>query len=115
VEEPVLIGRHCQIGEGARISNSCIDNYTIIGEGTVIEDSAIMDRVRIGEEAEIKASIVGRHTTINSTRTQSTRISGTSVVGDDVWIEAGSTLDKAKIFPHLKLVKGEYNGEIRKT
>jgi len=115
VEEPVLIGRHCQIGEGARISNSCIDNYTIIGEGTVIEDSAIMDRVRIGEEAEIKASIVGRHTTINSTRTQSTRISGTSVVGDDVWIEAGSTLDKAKIFPHLKLAKGEYNGEIRKT
>ncbi|MBS7644676.1 MAG: NDP-sugar synthase [Candidatus Bathyarchaeia archaeon] len=115
VEEPVLIGRHCQIGEGVKISNSCIDNYTIIGEGAVIRDSAIMDRVRIGEGAEVSDSIIGRHTTVNSTHIQPTRISSVSAVGDDVQVDAGSILEKARIYPHLRLTRGEYRGEIRKT
>ncbi|MGC8961886.1 MAG: sugar phosphate nucleotidyltransferase, partial [Candidatus Bathyarchaeia archaeon] len=115
VEEPVLIGRHCRIGEGAKISNSCIDNYTIIGEGAVIRDSAIMDRARIGENAEILESIIGRHVTINSTHIRSTHTSSVSVIGDDVWIDAGSILEKARIYPHLRLIRGEYRGEIKKT
>jgi len=52
VEGAVLIGRHCRIGDGARILDSCIDNYTQIGKNAVIEKSAIMDRVIIGENAE---------------------------------------------------------------
>lgn len=111
VKEPVLIGRHCQIGEGVRISNSCIDNYTIIGRDTVIKDAAIMDRVRIGEGAEITRSIIGRHTTVESTPINPTRISSISVIGDDVWIDAGCTLKSAKIPPHLKLKEGVYEIE----
>lgn len=112
LEEPVLIGRHCQIEEGVRISNSCIDNYTIIRRGTVIKDSAVMDRVLVGENAEITSSIIGRHTTIGSTSARRTNISSISVTGDNVWIDAGCLLKNAKIYPHLKLQENAYEGEI---
>ncbi|MEM2882391.1 MAG: NDP-sugar synthase [Candidatus Bathyarchaeia archaeon] len=112
VEGPVLIGRHCQIEEGVRISNSCIDNYTRIGRGTVIENSAIMDRVRIGDNANIDGSIVGRHATIDSSSSKPTRIHSLSVVGDNVWIDAGCVLMGARIYPHLRLRESDYEGEI---
>ena len=112
VEEPVLIGRHCHIEEGVKISNSCIDNYTRIGRDTVIEDSAIMDRVRIGEGASVRGSIIGRHATVRSTRRKPTSISQLSVVGDDVWIEEGSALVGARVYPHLRLEEGVYKGVI---
>jgi NDP-sugar pyrophosphorylase family protein len=60
IEGAVLIGRHCQIEDGARITNSCIGNFTRIGKNAIIENSAIMDRVIIGERANITNSIIGR-------------------------------------------------------
>ena len=112
VEEPALIGRHCQIGEGARISNSCIDNYTRIGDGAVIEDSAVMDRTYIGEGALVKGSIIGRHAVVESTRRRPTSIVRLSVVGDDVWVGEGSTLTGARVYPHLRLEEGVYEGVV---
>ena len=112
LEEPVLIGRHCQIEEGVKISNSCIDNYTRIGKGAFIKDSAIMDRVYIGENAEINKSIIGRHTTIMSNNRKQTIITNISVVADNVYINAGCTLNGAKVYPHLKLSGNMYEGEI---
>lgn len=100
VEGPVLIGRHCKISDGARIVNSCIDNYTKIGRGVVVENSAIMDRVIIGENAAVKESIVGRHVTVNSSPKRPTRISKVSVVADDVIIESGCQMEATKIYPH---------------
>ena len=113
VEEPVLIGRHSRVEEGVRISNSSIDNFVKIGRDTIIEGSAIMDRVNIGEHAEIRKSIVGRHTVIESTATKPTSISAVSVVGDDSRIAAGCVLKRARIWPHVKLAEGFYEGEIR--
>ncbi|MGQ9530204.1 MAG: sugar phosphate nucleotidyltransferase [Candidatus Bathycorpusculaceae bacterium] len=107
VEGAVLIGRHCQISDGARIVNSCIDNYTKIGEGVVIENSAVMDRVIIGEKAEIKESIIGRHVTILSSVRKQTKIDAVSVVADDVTIAEGCKLTATKIYPH-QLVRGEF-------
>ena len=66
VEGAVLIGRHCEIEDGARIVNSCIDNFTRIGKNAVIANSAVMDRVIIGDNAEIYDSIIGRHVVVNS-------------------------------------------------
>lgn len=112
VEGAVLIGRHCEISDGARIANSCIDNYTRIGRNVVIEGSAIMDRSIIGDNAEIKNSIIGRHTIINSNFTERTRIHDTSVVADDVIIEAGCELISTKIYPHKHLSKQSLNSKI---
>ncbi|MGB9676961.1 MAG: sugar phosphate nucleotidyltransferase, partial [Candidatus Bathyarchaeales archaeon] len=107
VEGNVLIGRHCQISDGARIVNSCIDNYTKIGKNVVIENSAVMDRVIIEEKAEIRESIIGRHVTVRSSPRKQTKIDAVSVVSDDVIIAEGCALSSTKIYPH-QYVRGEF-------
>lgn len=104
VEGAVLIGRHCEIGDGSRIVNSCIDNYTRIGRGVIIENSAVMDRTIIGDGAEIKDSIIGRHVTVKSSFKKPTKIWAISVVADDVTIEEGSILKATKVYPHQHVV-----------
>ena len=111
IEGAVLIGRHCQIDEGVRIANSCIDNFTRIGKGAQIENSAILDRVIIGEKAEIRDSVIGRHVTIRSNGRKKTRIDSVSVVADDVTIEEGCTLTSTKIYPHQS-VRGNFLNQI---
>ncbi|MGQ9550821.1 MAG: sugar phosphate nucleotidyltransferase [Candidatus Bathycorpusculaceae bacterium] len=111
VEGAVLIGRHCQIGDGSRIVNSCIDNYTQIGRDTLIENSAIMDRAIIRDSAEIKESIIGRHVTILSNKRKQTRIEAFSVIADNVTVGEGSKLSGTKIYPH-HYIKGEFKNRI---
>jgi NDP-sugar pyrophosphorylase family protein len=110
IEGAVLIGRHCQIDNGVRIANSCIDNFTRIGRGATIENSAILDRVIIGEKAEVQNSIVGRHATILSSGRKQTKINSVSVIADDVTIEEGCTLTATKIYPHQH-VRGEFKNQ----
>jgi NDP-sugar pyrophosphorylase family protein len=111
IEGAVLIGRHCQIEDGARIVNSCIDNFTRIKKGATIENSAILDRVIIGEKAEVRDSIIGRHSTILSNGRKQTKINSVSVIADDVKIEEGCTLTATKIYPHQQ-VRGEFQNQI---
>jgi NDP-sugar pyrophosphorylase family protein len=111
IEGAVLIGRHCQIEDGARIVNSCIDNFTRIGKDATIENSAILDRVIIGEKAEVLNSIVGRHATILSNGRKQTKINSISVIADDVTIEDGCILEATKIYPH-QTVRGEFQNQI---
>jgi NDP-sugar pyrophosphorylase family protein len=110
VEGAVLVGRHCKIGDGARIVDSCIDNYTQIGKNAVIEKSAIMDRVIIGENAEIKDSIIGRHVTVLSNSKKPTKIHRVSVVADDVTLAEGCRLTATKIYPH-QYVRGQFKDQ----
>jgi NDP-sugar pyrophosphorylase family protein len=110
IEGAVLIGRHCRIADGVRITNSCIDNYTQIGKGAIIEDSAIMDRVIIEEKAEIKQSIIGRHVTVLSTSRKQTKIGRVSVVADDVTIAEGCKMTATKVYPH-QYVRGEFEDQ----
>ncbi len=110
LEGAVLIGRHCQIEDGARIVNSCIDNFTHIGKNALVVNSAIMDRVIIGDHAEVYDSIIGRHVVVNSSANDRTKITDTSVVADDVTIEEGCTLSASKVFPHQK-IRGEFQNQ----
>jgi len=105
----VLIGRHCQIGDGTKIVDSCIDNYTKIGRSVTIERSAIMDRVTIEDGVEIRESIVGRHATINSSAANPTRIDVTSVLADDASTEAGCQLTATRVYPHVHVPQGNYS------
>jgi len=111
IEGAVLIGRHCQIDDGVRIANSCIDNFTRIGKGATIENSAILDRVIIGEKAEVRDSIIGRHATILSSGRKQTKINSVSVIADDVTLEEGCSLTATKIYPHQH-VRGEFQNQI---
>ena len=107
IEGSVLIGRHCQIEEGARIVNSCIDDFTRIGKNAVVINSAVMDRVIIGDNAEIYDSIVGRHVAVNSSCHKPTKITAISVIADDVILEEGCSLAATKIYPH-QTISGEF-------
>ena len=111
IEGAVLIGRHCQIEDGVKIVNSCIDNFTRIGRGATIENSAVLDRAIIGEKAEIQDSIIGRHTTILSDGRKQTKINSVSVIADDVTIEEGCSLTETRIYPHQR-VRGEFQHQI---
>jgi len=103
LEGAVLIGRHCQIGEGSVIRDSVIDNFTIIGKNVSIEGSAILDRSIVHDNATISKSIIGRHVIVNSSPTKPTSIEDLCVIGDDTIIEEGIKLKAAKIYPHSKL------------
>jgi NDP-sugar pyrophosphorylase family protein len=110
IEGAVLIGRHCQIEDGARLVDSCIDNFTRIGKNAVVMNSAVMDRVIIGDEAEVHDSIIGRHVVVNSSQCKPTKISAVSVIADDVTIEEGCTLTASKVYPHQR-VRGEFQNQ----
>ena len=110
LEGAVLIGRHCQIEDGARIVDSCIDNFTRIGKNAVVINSAVMDRVIIGEYAEVHDSIIGRHVVVNSSQRKPTKISAVSVVADDVKLEEGCMLSASKIYPH-QTIQGEFQNQ----
>ncbi len=110
-EPPVIIGKHCQISDGVRISRSCIDDYTHIGNGSVIEDSAVMDRAVIGEEAEIKYSIIGRCAKINSTKEKQTKISSFSAIGNNATVEAGCESVSSIVKPEGTMLAGEHLNE----
>jgi NDP-sugar pyrophosphorylase family protein len=110
LEGAVLIGRHCQIEDGARIVNSCIDNYTRIGKNAVVTNSAIMDRVIIGENTEVYDSIIGRHVVVNSNAQNPTKIAAVSVIADDVTLEEGCSLTSTKVYPHQR-IRGEFQNQ----
>ncbi len=110
IEGAVLIGRHCQIDDGVRIVDSCIDNFTRIGKDAIIENSAVLDRVIIGEKAEISDSIIGRHATILSDGQKQTKIHSVSVIADDVIIEEGCSLTATRIYPHQR-VRGDFQNQ----
>jgi NDP-sugar pyrophosphorylase family protein len=110
IEGAVLIGRHCQIEDGAHIVNSCIDNFTRIGKNAVIVNSAVMDRAIIGDNCEVYDSIIGRHVVVNSSCSKPTKISAVSVIADDVTLEEGCSLTATKVFPH-QYIRGEFQNQ----
>ena len=110
IEGSVLIGRHCQIEDGARIVDSCVDNFTRIGKNAVVANSSVMDRVIIGDNAEVYDSIIGRHVAVNSSSHCPTKIMAVSVVADDVKLEEGCSLSASKIYPH-QTISGEFQNQ----
>jgi NDP-sugar pyrophosphorylase family protein len=110
IEGAVLIGRHCQIEDGARIVNSCIDNFTRIGKNAVITNSAIMDRVIIDDDAEVYDSIIGRHVAVHSSYHRPTKVTAVSVIADDVTLEEGCSLATTKVYPHQR-IRGEFQNQ----
>lgn len=104
----VLIGRHCVIEDGARITNSYIDNYCTIGRDSIIENSAVIYRSIIGDGAIIRDSIIGRQVTINSTLESPSTVEGVSVIADDVSLASGCKLYNSRVYPHLNLPEGRF-------
>jgi len=110
LEGAVIIGRHCEIDDGVRIVDSCIDNFTRIGKNALVVNSAVMDRAIIGEHAEVHESIVGRHVVVGSSQLCQTKVSAVSVIADDVKLEEGCILSGSKVYPH-QTIRGEFQNQ----
>jgi len=110
IEGAVLIGRHCEIDDGARIVDSCIDNFTRIGKNALVVNSSVMDRVIIGEHAEVYDSIIGRHVVVSSSQRRPTKVTAVSVIADDVKLEEGCTVAASKIYPH-QTIRGQFQNQ----
>ena len=110
LEGAVLIGRHCEIDDGVRIVDSCIDNFTRIGKNALVVNSAVMDRAIIGEHAEVHESIIGRHVVVGSSQRYQTKVSAVSVIADDVNLEEGCILSGSKVYPH-QTIRGEFQNQ----
>jgi NDP-sugar pyrophosphorylase family protein len=104
--DPVLIGRHCRIGDGSVIKSSSIDNFSIIGENVEIENSAVLDRSIIEDASRISNSIIGRHVVVKSSKTAPSRISKTSVIGDACTLGEGCEIIGSQIYPHKQIYDG---------
>jgi NDP-sugar pyrophosphorylase family protein len=104
--DPVLIGRHCRIGDGTTINSSSIDNFTIIGENVEIESSAVLDRSIIENGTRISDSIIGRHVVVKSSKISPSRISKTSVIGDGCTLGEGCQIIGSQIYPHKRIYDG---------
>jgi mannose-1-phosphate guanylyltransferase/phosphomannomutase len=60
----IIIGKNCSIGEGVKITNSCIGNNCIIEENSIITNSILWDGVHIGASCELRENIVGKESYI---------------------------------------------------
>jgi len=103
IDGTALIGRHTRIGDYSKISDSNIDNFGILGEHVNVERSAIMDAAKIGDYAYVSDSILGRKTSVESTRENPTKIESTSVIGNNVHILKGCRLIRTKVDPGLTI------------
>lgn len=103
IEGAALIGRHTRIGYHAKIADSNIDNFCILGEHVTVENSAIMDATIMEGFTSVSRSIVGRNVKIKSTREHPTKIDSVSVVGNDVVIREGCSLNSTRVYPGLTI------------
>lgn len=95
----VFIGRESVIGDCAIIRYSNLEKYSKIGENASIDHSYLSSYCDIGPSALLRECALGLGVEVNSSETLPTHINGRSVIGPGVLVPAGTTLDKAMIFP----------------
>jgi NDP-sugar pyrophosphorylase family protein len=72
-----------------------------------------MDRVVVGDDVQVRESVIGRHSTVESSVAKATMIIG-SVLADDVTVSAGCTLRTVRIYPHRRVTEQQLEGVILK-
>lgn len=65
-EGGIIIGKNCSIGEGVKITNSCIGNNCIIEENSSITNSILWDGVHISNSCELRENVIGKESYIKN-------------------------------------------------
>ena len=92
IDGNVRLGRYVEVGVGARLADSNIDDGVEIGAQARVHGSALRDGARIGESAVLESAYVGTMCDIDSSPGHPTHIGGGVGLGDEVRIEAGIQL-----------------------
>lgn len=101
---PAYIGREAKIKAGVFINGPvCVGNFSVVDENTKISNSVIWTYSYIGENSRLRQAIVCRHVTVKN----NCLLEEGSVIGDEVSIGAGSTIDSGvKIWPDKDIEPG---------
>ncbi|HSO93878.1 MAG TPA: sugar phosphate nucleotidyltransferase, partial [Candidatus Dormibacteraeota bacterium] len=101
---PAYIGQECKIKRGVFINGPvCVGNFSVVDENTKISNSIIWSYSYIGENSRLRQSIVCRHATIKN----NSLLEEGAVIGDDVVVGEGSTIDAGvKIWPDKQIEPG---------
>lgn len=101
---PVLIGRNCRIRQDARLTDS-----TVVGDNCIVEEGASLERAilwgntYVGRKARVFGSALCRNVTLQS----HTTVAEGAVVGDNVFVGRGASLQPdVKVWPHKNVEPG---------
>jgi len=81
------------VGEGAEVEHSVLMAGSVVEGGAVVRDSVVLPGARIADGAVVDGSIIGARARIGP----AARLAGLTVVGDDVEVAGGTTLDGARV------------------
>ena len=87
------VGHGATVAADAVIVRSVIGDGCVIGSGTHLTDAVLLPGVKVGARSIVKQSIVGSDVTIGA----DTEISGVSVIGDGVTVEATTVLNGERV------------------
>src|SRR5438105_9025326 len=104
LQGPAYIGREAKLKPGVFINGPvCVGNFSVIDENTKVSNSVIWSYSYIGENSRLRQAIVCRHVTIKN----NTLLEEGAVIGDEVSIGEGSTIDSGvKIWPDKEIEPG---------
>ena len=104
IGDNVRLGRYVELGPGASIRDSNIDDGVDIGPGVTIERSAIRDGAIIGPAARISRAYLGSMAEVRSSADHPTSLSDNVAVGDEAVVKEGASLaGHISIYPRLKI------------
>ena len=86
-------GAGCEVAASASVERAVLGDGCRVGDGATVAGSVLLDGVSVGEGATVADSILGKGVTVGA----GARVLGLSVIGDGEAIEAGETLDGARV------------------
>lgn len=103
IDGQVIIGSHCVIEKGARISQSVIGSGVKVHQRAQVVGSVLWDNVVIGREARMKETVIGAKTQIGDRAV----VQVGTVIADQCKIGAESVIRaNLKIWPHKSVEDG---------
>ena len=101
---PAVIGRGCQLGEGAHIGSLVVLGPGVkVGRGATIERSVVMQGAEIGDGCVLRDCVVAAGARVGD----NTHITGGAILGECVTVGADNTLTSGiRLFPNVEIPDG---------
>ena len=88
LEESVVVGRGCVIGEGSKVSKSCVGENVKIGKEASVKNCVIFGDVTLGNGVRIEGCLLGKGVSVGG----GTVLGERCVLGDSVYVDAGKSV-----------------------
>jgi mannose-1-phosphate guanylyltransferase/phosphomannomutase len=101
--ESVILGRDCQIGPNASLTNCILGDGCVVEEGAKLVGSVLWDGVRVGAGADVKEAVVASRSSVGD----GSYVGVGVVISDHCRVGRGSTVKaEVKMWPHKMVEDG---------